>query len=344
MAQLAGLRESAGYVVRIRRSLEIRQVASNARRTGDVVVAKFRVVTIRALPGRHGVRSGQRKVHRGVIEGRRLPGGRGVAGLASLGEPARHVVRIGGALKIFQVAGNASSGGEIVVIVDVAVRAHPRRYGVGAGQRESRRVVIERRIQPAVGGMAGLAGGRKLAGHMARIAGPREIRRMAGIALGRHRLEPAGGRALVTGVAIHGRVCPGEREAIVMLLDLLDGDLPSANRVALLAIGSQLPLVNVGMAVLATLPHVGEHRLHVALDTGHRLVHAPQRVAGLIVIEFGNGANRLPRVGGMAVLAGNIQVAMGAVGSGGLRVRSQHPGNQEQKKQNKISYAPQAVP
>jgi len=61
-------------------------------------------------------------------------------------------------------------------------------------------------------------------------------------------------------------------------------------------------------------------------------VHAAQWVAGLIVIEFGNGADRLPRIGGVAVLARDIQVAMGAMRPGGLRVRvRQLSGNQKQQ-------------
>lgn len=97
---------------------------------------------------------------------------------------------------------------------------------------------------------------------------------MAGIALGRHCLKLAASGSFVARVAVYGGVRTGKREAIVMLLDLLDADLPSLDRVALLAVGSQLPSVNIGMAVLAALPHIGKHRFHVALHAGHRLVHA----------------------------------------------------------------------
>ena len=69
MAGLASLREAASHVVRIRRVLEIRQVARDAGRGGQVVVVVD--VAIRALPRRHRVRAGQREVHHGVIEGRR---------------------------------------------------------------------------------------------------------------------------------------------------------------------------------------------------------------------------------------------------------------------------------
>ena len=117
----------------------------------------------------------------------------------------------------------------------------------------------------------------------------------------------------MAGVAIHRGVRSGQRKAVVVLLDLLNRNLPSANRVALLAIGSQLPPVNIRVAVLASLPNVGEHRLYVALGAGHRLVHAAQRISRLIVIEFGNGADRLPSARGVAVLARNVQIAVRAV-------------------------------
>lgn len=86
----------------------------------------------------------------------------------------------------------------------------------------------------------------------------------------------------------------GQGKAVVMLLDLRHRHPPAENRVALLAVRSQLPAVNVGVAVLATLPHVGEHRLDVALRAGHRLVHATQRILRLIVVKLRNGANRMP--------------------------------------------------
>jgi len=71
---------------------------------------------------------------------------------------------------------------------------------------------------------------------------------------------------------------------------------------ALLAIRSQLPLVNVRVAVLASLSNIGKHRLHVALNARHRLVHAAQRVSRVIVIEFRNRPDRFPSGRRMAVL------------------------------------------
>ena len=385
VARLAGLREPTLHMVGIRRVLEILQMARHASRRRDVVVVVY--VTIRALPWRHGVHARQREVHLRVVETGRLPGGRGVARLARLREPARHVVRIGRALKVLQMArhaGGAVQGvvivdvavgalsrrhrmharqnepcrgvvklgiaplhrvmalfasrreagvrhrcgrageillvtretqgaGQVVVVVDVAVDALPRRYRVPAGQLESHRRVVELRIQPVIGGVATLTRGGKLGGDVVWIGGLLEVRRVAGIARRRHRLKLAIGRALMTGVAVDGGVRPGQREPVIVLLDLLDRHLPTANRVALFAVRSQLPLVNVRMAVLAALPDAGEHGLYVTLNAGHRLVHAAQRVSCLIVIEFWNRTDRFPPGSGVTVLTRHVQISVRAV-------------------------------
>lgn len=67
------------------------------------------------------------------------------------------------------------------------------------------------------------------------------------------------------------------------------------------------------MAVLATLSDVGEDRLHMTLSTGYGLMHAAQWIAGLVVIKFGDSADRLPRTRRMAVLTGHIEVSVRAV-------------------------------
>ncbi len=176
------------------------------------------------------------------------------------------------------------------------------------------------------------------------LRGPLEIRRVAGIALRGHRLELAVGRALVAGIAVHRGVRSGQREAVVVLLDLLDRHLPAADRVALLAIGSQLPLVNVRVAVLASLSDIGEHRLDVALDAGHRLVHAAQRISRLIVIEFGDRADGFPSGGSVAVLTGHVQISVRTMrSSGSLRLRaSRDSGKRQQQHCDQIEYAPDA--
>ena len=119
----------------------------------------------------------------------------------------------------------------------------------------------------------------------------------------------------MAGIAVYRSVRPSQREAVVMLLNLLNGDLPSTDGVALLAVRSQLPLVNVGVTILATLSNVGENRPNVTFSAAHRLVHAAQRIFGLVMIEFRNSADWFPCGRCVAVLAGNAQVAVWATRS-----------------------------
>ena len=117
---------------------------------------------------------------------------------------------------------------------------------------------------------------------------------VAGEALGRKPLELAYGSALMTGIAIHRRVCADQREAIEVLVDLLHGNMPAPHRVALLAIGAHLALVDVRVAVCALRTHIRKDHLGVALRAGNSLMQAAQRVLGGVVIEFGDRADRLP--------------------------------------------------
>jgi hypothetical protein len=66
-------------------------------------------------------------------------------------------------------------------------------------------------------------------------------------------------------------------------------------------------------------------------------VHTAQGISGLIVIEFRNSANRLPRVRGMAVLTGSGQISVGTVAAlVRLRLRSSgHSGKQQKNCQIK---------
>lgn len=117
-------------------------------------------------------------------------------------------------------------------------------------------------------------------------------------------------------IAVYRSVRPSQRKAVVVLLHLLNGDLPSPDGVALLAIDSQLPLVNVGVTILATVSNVGKNRPDVTFRATHRLVHAAQRIFRLAVIEFRNTADWFPGGRCVTVLTGNAQVAVWTVRSG----------------------------
>src|SRR5271165_4523932 len=122
-------------MVRIGRSLEVRQVTRDARRTGDVVAAKFRVVAIGTLPRRHRMHPRQCKTGYAVIECGVGPGNRVVAGLAGRGETlvGHGTSRV---VEIVLVARDAGGAGQIVVVVAMAVGALARGHGVSSAQRE----------------------------------------------------------------------------------------------------------------------------------------------------------------------------------------------------------------
>lgn len=60
----------------------------------------------------------------------------------------------------------------------------------------------------------------------------------------------------MTGIAVDSGMGAREREAVVVLLDIFDGDRPSPNCMALLAVSSQLAAMNVSVAVLANMTYV----------------------------------------------------------------------------------------
>jgi len=102
-----------------------------------------------------------------------------------------------------------------------------------------------------------------------------------------------------------------------MLVDLAHSHRPSLDRVALLAVGSKLSLVNVSVAVCASLSHIGKDGFHVTLRTGHVLMHSAQGELSLIVIEFGDRADRSPSSRRVAILARHVQASVRAASHGG---------------------------
>src|SRR5215469_8203428 len=323
MALVASLREVRCDVVRIGGALEILQVATYAGCGANRVVVVD--VAIGALARRHGVQSRQRKARRGVVE-------------LAIG-PLHHVMTLFARCRKAAVGNRCARAGEILlvtavtrkrtegeIVVGMAVLALTGRNRVSSSENKSGCAVIEAAelgVQPVVGGVARFAGSRKFRRDVIRVRSSRKVRLVAGEACRRHRLEFAVSPALVAGVAIDGSVGASQWESIVVLLHILNCDLPSSDGVALFAIGAQLALVDVGMAVLAALTDIRENHLYVAGRAGHRSMHAAQRIPCLVVIELGNGPDRLPPIRGMAVLAGKSQIAVRTVRAfGGLRPRA----------------------
>ncbi len=331
VTSLASLREVRARVIRIRGALEIFQVARDASCAAQRVVAIH--VAIGALTGRNRVHAGKREARGGVVEFRVGPL-HGVVTILASGREARVRHRTGGTGKVFLMARIAGHAAQVVIVIDVAVGALAGRDGVSTGQKESGRGVIEFGVQPCIGCVTGFAGDGELGRHVIGIRSSREIRLVAGVALRRHRLELAVGAALVTGVAVDGSMRSGEREPIIVLLNVFVRDLPSAHSVALFAIRTQLAAMNIGVAILAALPDVRKNHLHVALRAGDRSVHATKRIFGLIVIELGYGANGFPGARGVAVLTRHGQTSVRTMRPArGLRYGTVHVNEQRQNEQ-----------
>ena len=98
--------------------------------------------------------------------------------------------------------------------------------------------------------------------------------------------------------------------------------------------------MNIGVAVLTAVSDVGEDWLDVALNAGYRLVHAAQRIPRLIVIKFRNCADRPPSVGRVAVLTGNVQIAVRTVSARRSLRLSGDSGQRQQQYGPKIKHAP----
>ena len=139
----------------IRRVVVVGLVAANARRwqRGVVVVD----VAIRARTRRNRMRARQRERCVVVIEGRVRPVNCVMAELAGRREASvRHrTVRI---VEIGLVARNAQCAVQVVVIVDVAIRASPWRNRMGTRQWESGLRVVKLGIRPLHGVMTLFAG------------------------------------------------------------------------------------------------------------------------------------------------------------------------------------------
>ncbi len=96
-----------------------------------------------------------------------------------------------------------------------------------------------------------------------------------------------------------------------MVLHGIHRHLPAPYRVTILAGRAELAAVDIGVAIGAQFPHLGEHLADVTLIAGHVFVQAAQRELGLsAVVELGLGSDRLPGNGSVAALTRHGQWAM----------------------------------
>ena len=201
MAALTSGREAALHVVGIRGSLVILEMAIHARAAGQLVVIVH--MTLRTLEG--GVSASKREAGGSVVENGIVPGNRAVTGLAGLWEPCLRVIGVRGSLVVLQVAGDTLGAGQVVVVVNVTLRALQRR--VGPGKRKTNQGMVEIRRLPGRRGVTSLASPREVSGDVVRICRALKIFQMTAHAVCWGALElPAD----VAGIAIQRRVRAGQ--------------------------------------------------------------------------------------------------------------------------------------
>jgi len=117
-----------------------------------------------------------------VIEGSRNPAGRRVADIALLRNSTGNVVRIGGALVIFQVTCDAGSLRSLISSSHVTCRAVQR--GMHSGQGVAGHFqMVKAGSRPGINRMALFAGGGKRGRHVIGRSGLLVVLRVAGVTL-----------------------------------------------------------------------------------------------------------------------------------------------------------------
>ena len=170
MATLTGLRHSSLHVIGVGCSLIVLEVARHARSDSEVEVS----IDVTLGAWRCDVHAGQRETCLAVIESRICPRSCSVTGGTSGRYSGLHVIRIGGALKIFHVTGGAVCRSAGILSVHVTLGTGHR--DVRTGQRKlGKGVVIESRRLPGGRGVAALACLRESSLHVIRVCRLLEI-------------------------------------------------------------------------------------------------------------------------------------------------------------------------
>ena len=114
-----------------------------------------------------------------VVKGRVRPRSRGVTLIASLRKVGSTVIRIGRSLVVLQMARYACGSRQVVIVVDVAIRALPRRNQVRPTQREPGAVVVEAGVRPRGRVVALIAALREVRSHVIGVRRPLVVLQVA---------------------------------------------------------------------------------------------------------------------------------------------------------------------
>lgn len=130
----------------------------------------------------------------------------------------------------------------------------------------------------------------------------------------------------VTRLAAHVGMHPYQRKArlLVALRHLLCG-LPACRCVACCAPVTELPVMNIEMAVHALRSRLGKLQRRVALQALHLNVPPNERKLRLGMIEVQHGSQRRPPLGGMTLLTGQRKLSMGVRIIRGPRLERANP-------------------
>ena len=93
-----------------------------------------------------------------------------------------------------------------------------------------------------------------------------------------------------------------------MLIDAVNGNLPAVGVVAEFTLRAILAAMQIGVAVLALYRGVAEIKILVAIDTLHFRVPAMQGKLSFRMVEFEFGAQRLPALSGVTLLARDLEL------------------------------------
>jgi hypothetical protein len=152
--------------------------------------------------------------------------------------------------------------------------------------------------------------GRETPGAMIRSSGFRKFLAVTAEALSRksESIELPNGPHLVAGIAIRDCVRANERESILVLVDVMDGNLPTIAVVAQLAFRTVFASMQIGVAILALVGSICEFEIGMAVAACHSRVSSAKRKTGARMIEFDLSLDHLPIRGGVAGGARHIEL------------------------------------
>src|SRR5258707_3921812 len=137
------------------------------------------------------------------------------------------------------------------------------------GERKSRGAVVELHLQPTVRRVAQIAGGRETCAGVVGVGSFLKVPQVARSTRGREAFILAHGSAFVTLLARDSRVRAEKGKAVLVILNLLRGNLPTEYGVTLCAVRAHFAAVNIRVANLGGFLHAPETRIAITLPCLH---------------------------------------------------------------------------